>query len=73
MVDRAKAVKVLNKNKTAKAIDYIKMGKIHRAHAGKIVISAGGVGTPSILRSSGIKNTGYNFFFDPLSIFSRLV
>ena len=32
----------------------------------KVVISAGGIGTPVILRASGLKRAGYDFFFDPL-------
>jgi hypothetical protein len=34
--------------------------------APKVIISAGGIGTPVILRASGMKRAGYNFFFDPL-------
>jgi choline dehydrogenase-like flavoprotein len=36
--------------------------------AEKIIISAGGIGTPVILLRSGIKNAGTHFFTDPMSI-----
>ena len=31
-----------------------------------VIVAAGGIGTPVVLRKSGIKNAGYNYFFDPL-------
>jgi choline dehydrogenase-like flavoprotein len=41
-------------------------GRKIKVYADKIVVSAGGIGSPIILRKSGIKEAGYNFFFDPL-------
>jgi hypothetical protein len=32
----------------------------------RVVISAGGIGSPVILRASGMLEAGYDFFFDPL-------
>ena len=31
-------------------------------------MAAGGIGSPLILRASGIRNVGYDFFFDPLVV-----
>ncbi|GAB4353389.1 MAG: GMC family oxidoreductase [Candidatus Abyssubacteria bacterium] len=36
--------------------------------AEKVILSAGGLGTPVILRKSGWKNAGTHFFTDPMSI-----
>jgi len=36
--------------------------------ADKVVLSAGGIGTPVILMNSGIKNAGEGFFFDPMNV-----
>ncbi len=36
--------------------------------AERVVLSAGGIGTPVILQNSGIENAGTNFFTDPMSI-----
>ena len=36
--------------------------------ANKIVISAGGIGTPAILLRSGIQNAGQGFFIDPMNV-----
>jgi len=36
------------------------------AFAERVIVSAGGIGSPVILRRSGIRGVGRNFFFDPL-------
>ncbi|MDD2703761.1 MAG: GMC oxidoreductase [Acidocella sp.] len=36
--------------------------------AGRVVLTAGGIGTPAILRRSGVANAGNGFFCDPLRI-----
>lgn len=64
--NRAKVTKVLIDKERAIGVEYKKNGSTHTEYAQTIVVSAGGVGTPLILRASGIKNAGYNFFFDPL-------
>jgi len=66
LIDRAKVKKVLVENKIATGVEYIKNGNTFKAFAPKIIISAGGIGTPVILRASGITGAGYDFFFDPL-------
>jgi choline dehydrogenase-like flavoprotein len=37
-------------------------------HADRIVLSAGGIGTPEILLRSGMKNVGESFFMDPMNV-----
>lgn len=66
LIGRAKVTKVIIEGKTAIGVEFTKNGKTSKAFAPKIVISAGGIGTPVILRASGIKEAGYDFFFDPL-------
>ena len=58
--------RVLQENHTATGVEFKHKGEQHRAYAETIVLSSGGIGTPLILRRSGIKNVGTNFFFDPL-------
>jgi hypothetical protein len=36
--------------------------------APRIIVAAGGIGSPIILRASGIREAGYDFFYDPLII-----
>jgi choline dehydrogenase-like flavoprotein len=66
LIDRAKVTKVIIEDKKAVGVEFIKNGKTSKLYAPKIVISAGGIGTPVILRASGMKEAGYDFFFDPL-------
>ncbi len=66
LVTRAKVKKVLFEGNKAIGVEFKKGQKIHKAFAPKIILSAGGIGTPVILRASGIKRAGYDFFFDPL-------
>ncbi|MGA3084653.1 MAG: GMC family oxidoreductase N-terminal domain-containing protein [Thermodesulfobacteriota bacterium] len=66
LIERAKVTKVIFEGKSAVGVEYRKKGKIFKVFAPTIVISAGGIGSPVILRASGIKGAGYNFFFDPL-------
>jgi choline dehydrogenase-like flavoprotein len=66
LMNRAKVTKVIIEDKTAVGVEYTKGRKISKVFASKVIISAGGIGTPVILRASGIKRAGYDFFFDPL-------
>ena len=66
LINKAKVSKVLVEGKKAVGVEFKKGNKKHQAFAPKVVISAGGIGTPVILRASGIKRAGYDFFFDPL-------
>ena len=43
-------------------------GNLHIASAPLVILSAGGIGTPLLLRDVGIKNAGEDFFFDPLVV-----
>jgi choline dehydrogenase-like flavoprotein len=61
-------LRVLSENGKAIGVTYRRKRKIHRAYAQTIVISAGGIGSPVILRQSGITEAGYDFFFDPLIV-----
>ena len=66
LINHARVSKVLLEGKKAVGVEFKKGNKKHQAFAPKLVISAGGIGSPVILRASGIKRAGYDFFFDPL-------
>ncbi len=66
LIDRARVTKVIVENRSAVGVEFTRKGEALKAFAPKIVISAGGIGTPVILRASGIQGAGYDFFFDPL-------
>jgi choline dehydrogenase-like flavoprotein len=66
LINGAKVKKVIVEDKTAVGVEFTKNKKTSKVFAPKVTISAGGIGTPVILRASGIKRAGYDFFFDPL-------
>jgi choline dehydrogenase-like flavoprotein len=66
LINGAKVQKVLIEGHKAIGVEYNQNMKRHTVFAPKIIISAGGIGTPVILRASGIQRAGYDFFFDPL-------
>ena len=66
LVDKAKVSRVIMEGKKAVGVVYRRKGKQHRAFAHVTVLAAGGIGTPVILRKTGLKKVGYDFFYDPL-------
>lgn len=66
IVNRAKVKAVIVENGKAVGVRYEHENGRREAYAPKIVLAAGGIGSPSILRQSGIDGVGYDFFFDPL-------
>jgi hypothetical protein len=50
----------------AVGVEFRMSGEEQKALAPQVVLSAGGIGSPVILRASGIKAAGRDFFFDPL-------
>ncbi len=66
LINGAKVTKIIINNKIAVGVEYKRLFKTHQIFAEKIVVAAGGIGSPIILRQSGINNAGYDFFYDPL-------
>ncbi len=66
IIPRAKVTKVIIENKKAVGVEYKHNKEIYRAYAPDTIIAAGGIGSPLILRESGMRSAGYDFFFDPL-------
>jgi len=66
MVNRAKVKRVIVENGKATGVEFSKWGRRHTVFASKTVVAAGGIGSPVILKKSGISRAGVNFFFDPL-------
>lgn len=59
---------VIIENGKAVGVKVKSSGGIDEVRANKVVISAGGIGTPSILLRSGISDAGEGFFIDPMNI-----
>jgi choline dehydrogenase-like flavoprotein len=68
IVNKAKVIKVLIEDNKATGIIYNQKGKSHVAFAPLVIVSAGGINTPLLLRASGIAEAGYDFFIDPLIV-----
>ncbi|MFA6013393.1 MAG: GMC family oxidoreductase N-terminal domain-containing protein, partial [Desulfobacteraceae bacterium] len=66
LTNGAKVTKILFEGNKAVGVRYRKNFKDHDVFAKKIVVSAGGVGSPELLRHSGLYQAGYDFVFDPL-------
>ncbi len=66
MINGVKVRKVIVEKGKAIGVEYTKRGFTKKVYAPKIILSAGGIGSPIILRESGINLAGYDFFFDPL-------
>ena len=66
LINNALVKKIIIIDNTAKGVEFKNNGKTCKAYAPKIVVAAGGIGSPVILRKSGIAEAGYNYFFDPL-------
>ena len=66
LVTEAKVRRVLIEDGVATGVEYTRKGRTERAFAQQVVVAAGGIGSPLILRASGIERAGYDFFYDPL-------
>lgn len=73
LINFAKVTRVLREGERAVGVSYRQKGVEKRAYAKRVIISAGGIGTPIILKESGIPEAGRDFFFDPLVfVFGRI-
>lgn len=66
LVNGARVTKIIFEGNQAVGVEYRKNFKTRSVYADKIIISAGGIGSPVILRHSGLYSAGYDFFYDPL-------
>lgn len=69
----ANVKRILMKQQEAVGVEYVSEGKIHQVCAAKIVLSAGGYGSPIILQASGIKRAGEGFFCDPVVVVQGII
>lgn len=65
---QCEAERVLVANGTAEGIQVRRGHKRFRLLADRVVLSAGGIGTPVILQNSGMPEAGTNFFTDPMAV-----
>lgn len=66
MINKAKVKKIIIENNKAVGVEYRHKRETFVAHSENVILCSGGIGSPIILRESGIEGVGRNFFFDPL-------
>lgn len=63
---RARATRVLVSGGRARGVEVAAGGARHTVRADTVVLSAGGLGTPPLLRGVGIDRAGQDWFYDPV-------
>src|SRR6056297_20518 len=66
LIDHARVKRVITEGNTATGVEFSRWGKSYKAFAPVVIMAAGGIGSPVILRNSGLTGAGYDFFYDPL-------
>ena len=68
LVTRARARRVLIEDGVATGVEFVHGGKPRTALGATVVVAAGGIGSPMLLRASGIEDAGRSFFCDPVVV-----
>ncbi len=63
---QAEVRRVLLEGKRARGVAFSANGTEQEALASRVIVSAGGIGSPQLLQASGIGSIGQGFFCDPL-------
>ncbi len=66
LVTGARVERVLVEGDVATGVEYVQGRDRRRVSASAVVLAAGGIGSPLLLRATGIAEAGADFFFDPL-------
>jgi choline dehydrogenase-like flavoprotein len=66
VLPRAEVRRVLLEGKRARGVAFFANGTEQEALASRVIVSAGGIGSPQLLQASGIGSIGQGFFCDPL-------
>jgi choline dehydrogenase-like flavoprotein len=66
VLPRAEVKRVLLEDRRARGVVFSSEGNEREALASRVVVSAGGIGSPQLLQASGIGSIGQGFFCDPL-------
>ncbi|WEM44345.1 GMC family oxidoreductase (plasmid) [Photobacterium sp. DA100] len=71
LITKAKVTRVLTENQPddshlAIGVEYQTNSGVHLAFSERVILSAGGIGSPQILQQSGIAGAGQQFFIDPV-------
>lgn len=73
VVTGARVRRVVVRSGVARGVEVQVGGRHGVVHADRVVLAAGGLGTPVILRASGIARAGRDFFYDPVLVVAGAV
>lgn len=68
LLTNARVTRLSSSDGRIDAVEFTRRGSKSVISAPLIVLAAGGIGTPLILRASGVMNAGRDFFFDPIVV-----
>jgi choline dehydrogenase-like flavoprotein len=66
LLDRAKVQRVVIEDGGATGVEFVRDGRLQHANASVVVLAGGGVGSPRLLHSSGLRERASSFFNDPV-------
>jgi choline dehydrogenase-like flavoprotein len=65
LIDRATVDMVLTDGKRAVGVEFTRKGKKYKAYAENIILAAGGIGSPLLMRKIGAARAGVDYLYDP--------
>lgn len=66
LLDRAKVLRVVIEDGRATGVEFVRNGQMQQTNASVVVLAGGGVGSPRLLHSSGLRPRESSFFNDPV-------
>lgn len=66
LLDRARVLRVALEDGRATGVEFMRDGQLQNAKAAVVVLAGGGVGSPRLLHSSGLRPGDSSFFSDPV-------
>lgn len=66
LLDRARVQRVLIEDGRATGVEFVRDGQVQCVRAPVVVLAGGGVGSPRLLHSSGLRPADSSFFSDPV-------
>jgi choline dehydrogenase-like flavoprotein len=65
LIDRATVEMILTDGKRAVGVEFTRKGRKYKAYAENIILAAGGIGSPVLMRKIGVARAGYDYLYDP--------
>jgi len=66
LLDQARVTRVLLRDGRAVGVEFVRAGTVRQAYADVVVLAGGGIGSPRLLRASGLSSGAAALFSDPV-------